>query len=164
MVPEIIPCGECLILLGGPELGSPYEATPCSEHNRFDILFGHMLSLLKLPENWNSYGARPVDVATARYATVLLMEIVGASSVLPVVVPTIEGGVQFEWHLKTVDLEVEVRSPRVVDVLYENYGTGGGWDEVDLSDLGKLRTMIASMGFHTKVRGVGEHQRKEELS
>src|SRR4051812_32442305 len=64
--------------------------------------------LLCLPQNWNSYGAQPIRPEIVHAAVELLRETVTPNVPPPVVVPTIQGGVQLEWHLRGIDLEIEL--------------------------------------------------------
>jgi hypothetical protein len=67
--------------------------------------------LLNLPPNWDGYGALPIDSRCAEFALSILIQIMGDTTPPPSVVPTVSGGVQLEWHMKGIDLEVEVSSP-----------------------------------------------------
>jgi hypothetical protein len=67
-------------------------------------------ALLRLPANWNSYGANPVDPRLAVAAFTLLRDAAGSREpAAPQLVPTTAGGVQLEWHIGGIDLEVEPR-------------------------------------------------------
>jgi len=68
-----------------------------------------MEQLLALPRNWDSYGALPVTVVSVQMALNALMMVMESRSPAPTVVPTVEGGVQLEWHQNDIDLEVEVK-------------------------------------------------------
>jgi hypothetical protein len=77
-------------------------------------------SLLTLPENWDSYGARAIESRAVRAAIELLRSIVQLDTPQPVVVPTNQGGIQIEWHTQGIDLEIEITAEREVRILYEN--------------------------------------------
>src|SRR5205823_1875475 len=53
--------------------------------------------LLQLREDWDSYGAAPVDLRAARTALQLLAMIMRPDTPAPTVVPTVRGGLQLEW-------------------------------------------------------------------
>ena len=61
-----------------------------------------------LPRGWNSHGAEPVSNAaftqTVEFLTAYLVRGIAG----PVLVPTVRGGLQLEWHRRGVDVEVEV--------------------------------------------------------
>ena len=101
--------GECFVFEGGeraPEwLGRTEEA---------------LQSLLTLPENWDSYGARVIEPRAVHVAIELLRSIVHLGTPQAVVVPTNRGGIQVEWHTGGIDLEIEITADSEVRVLYEN--------------------------------------------
>ena len=66
--------------------------------------------LAALPPNWDSYGATPVAPEVAARAAELLIGLVQPETPRPAVVPTVRGGVQIEWHVQGVDLEIDVLS------------------------------------------------------
>ena len=68
-----------------------------------------VLQLIKLPPNWDHRGARPVSSGVAKQGIGLLCRTVPFSAPDPDVVPTVAGGLQFEWHQHNVDIELEVQ-------------------------------------------------------
>lgn len=64
--------------------------------------------LAKLPANWDSYGARPVTVKAIESALGLLGEVMYDDLPLPDIIPAASGGIQCEWHIAGIDLELEV--------------------------------------------------------
>ena len=64
--------------------------------------------LLRLPDNWDRDGASRVNPRAAVAALELLGAAARPDTPAPSIVPTDEGGVQLEWHLRGMDLEVEV--------------------------------------------------------
>ena len=82
------------------------------------------IELLRLPRGWNSHGAEPVSEAaferTVEFLTTYLVEGVAG----PVLVPTVRGGVQLEWHGRGVDIEVEVSPDGSVSWCAEDRRTG----------------------------------------
>lgn len=79
-----------------------------------------LAQLLSLGANWDSYGARPIDPLLPLAALRLLASVMRNSSPPPDVVPTSRGTIQLEWHCGGVDFEIDVRSPGVYRVCYEN--------------------------------------------
>jgi hypothetical protein len=77
-------------------------------------------NLLTLPPNWDSYGARPIQPAIVTVAAEWLGESMLPDTPRPAVLPTVRGGVQFEWHLRGMDLEIELASPNHVVLAYED--------------------------------------------
>jgi hypothetical protein len=79
---------------------------------------GERRALLELKDNWNSYGARSVRPEIVLSAIRLLEGIVQADTPEPVVVPTVRGGVQLEWHRLGADLEIEIDAPGRFQILF----------------------------------------------
>jgi hypothetical protein len=95
--------------------------------------------LLSLPANWDSYGAREIDLSCVKFAFEKLLPLaMRPKTPLPSVVPTTRGGVQLEWHTRGIDLEVEVIAPGRLYAAYEDQRTGQFWEEEIRSDLSKL--------------------------
>ena len=85
--------------------------------------------LSKLQQNWDSYGASPVSTQAITFAIQVMNEIMAERTPLPTIVPTADGGVQLEWHLAGIDLEVEVSSEGILSVLYEDAADQQPWEE-----------------------------------
>jgi hypothetical protein len=64
--------------------------------------------LLHLRPGWDSYDAPRIDRASIGKAIAFLMETLRENTPSPQVVPTPKGGVQIEWHIRGIDLEVEI--------------------------------------------------------
>lgn len=80
-----------------------------------------LVEIASLQQNWDSYGARPPDRELLRSALALLLDASGGKDLpAPVVVPVNTGGVQFEWHTRGIDLELEVRPEGRYYVFFED--------------------------------------------
>ena len=88
-----------------------------------------VVDLLSLPEGWNSYSARPIGTQNAIRAIQLLGELLGSETPPPVVVPTVRGGIQLEWHTRGVNIEIYVESPENVSFFAEEVGSGESCEE-----------------------------------
>lgn len=64
--------------------------------------------VLNLANNWDSYGAPRIDRTLAGTGLGLLLEVMDPDTPAPTVVPTAEGGIQFEWHSGGMDVEIEL--------------------------------------------------------
>ncbi len=98
--------------------------------------------LCKLPPNWDSYGARPVDPNRARAAIDFLLKMVDASTPLPSIVPLNQGGVQFEWHCNNADLEIAIASPSRLHVSFEDLSSGEMIEETIVGDLRPIQRYL----------------------
>jgi hypothetical protein len=102
-----------------------------------------MTVLLRMSANWNSYGARPIDVSAVARTLELLAGIMRIDSPAPAVAPTPKGGIQLEWHLRGIDLEVEPLPEGRVYVLFEDLRSGDEWEQELSADLTPL---VESLG------------------
>lgn len=80
--------------------------------------------LLTLPPGWNSYAAKPIAPASAKTAIRLVADLLQPSTPAPGVVPRVRGGIQLEWHLETVDIEIYIDSPDHVSFYAEDTESG----------------------------------------
>ena len=78
-------------------------------------------TLLKLEENWDSYGAKRIFPETIAATLQLLFAIMDDNSPSASIVPTPKGNVQIEWHRSGIDLEIEVTAEGKYSVLYEDH-------------------------------------------
>lgn len=101
--------------------------------------------LLSMPHNWDFYGARSIDPASVRTVIELAYELMSDNTPAPSVVPTCGGGVQLEWHIRGIDLEIEIRSPSRISACFEDERTHTEWDEEQLYDFGRLRDALREL-------------------
>lgn len=87
---------------------------------KLDQILSVLNRLIALPPNWDSYGALQIDISRTRVAFNVLMEVMREDTPAPSIVPTSDGHIQFEWHMRGIDLEVEVISPVTIRVMYED--------------------------------------------
>jgi hypothetical protein len=104
-----------------------------------------LIEILDLPENWDSYGARPINQETVLFALQLLDETMQAETPPPRVVPTTRGGVQLEWHTRGVDLEIEIQAPGRIYASYEDHRSGDEWEEELTTDLTCLSNALSEL-------------------
>jgi hypothetical protein len=84
--------------------------------------------LLSLPPNWDSYGARTIDPHNVEAAVRLLPKIASKDTPQPIVIPTVRGGVQLEWLMRGIDLEIEINEPGQCQVLYVDPSEESEWE------------------------------------
>ena len=63
--------------------------------------------LRTLKQNWDGENAPPVSFECCIEALVFLLENAANETPAPQIVPTSKGGLQLEWHVGEVDLEIE---------------------------------------------------------
>lgn len=94
--------------------------------------------LQQLPRGWNSHGAEPVSDAAFRQTIEFLTAYVVRDVAVPVLVPTVRGGLQLEWHRRGVDIEVEVNPDGSVSWCAEDRRSG---EEVEAALAGHEETV-----------------------
>jgi len=79
-----------------------HEAADAAAHGRLPSWFPEAASrlnaILKLPENWNSYGAAKIRKKTASNAMRLMRWPMIVKIAFPAIVPVPTGNIQLEWH------------------------------------------------------------------
>jgi hypothetical protein len=103
---------------------------------------GHLLTL---PQDWDSYGGRPVDPGCVWAAWQLLLVLMREDLPAPSIVPTSRGGVQIEWHVKGIDLEIEVVTPRQFQASFEDAVTEEGWEKAITDVAQELAPWVARL-------------------
>lgn len=105
----------------------------------FGSVIDRVQHLLSLPSGWDSYGSRPIAVASAELALDVMSDPLFAVLGAPTVVPTSTGGVQAEWYADGRSLEIEFLSDQRLSVLLSDEATGDE-EAVELDyDLSRLR-------------------------
>jgi len=95
------------------------ERTP----NWFVPMCNRIKELMKLEPGWDGHDGKPVDSDVANFAAKFLRETLEPDGPVPQVVPLSYGGLQFEWHEKGIDLEIEVEAPNRIFVSFEDSKT-----------------------------------------
>lgn len=83
-----------------------------------------IVGFARLPDNWDTYGAHPIDPQLIAAALQFLIHGIPNAAPLPSAVPTTAGGIQLEWHCNGVDLEITFCSPHVVRIWFEDLDVG----------------------------------------
>jgi hypothetical protein len=115
----------------GPALGFEVRASgPMSP--TFQKSVEVVVDLLNLAPGWNSYAAKPISHENARRAIRLLDEFLKPDTPPPLVVPTVRGGIQVEWHTRGANVEIYIESPNAVSFFAEEAGSSGESSDVTL--------------------------------
>ncbi len=121
------------VIVGSASLGGWFEPTANA-----------IVRLLELQQGWDSYGAAQVDQSLANATLKLLVDVLGDDMPVPSVVPTSAGGIQVEWHIAGIDLEIETLSRHRFAVYFEDARTGEEWDdEIMMGDWSQLNRIVA---------------------
>lgn len=101
--------------------------------------------LLRLPQNWDSYGAPRIEPAAVEDALSLLADLVQVDMPLPSIVPTAHGGVQVEWHSKEFDFEIELAKGQPAEYFTYERATGDSQEGMVLDEMDRVRAAIARL-------------------
>jgi hypothetical protein len=91
-------------------------------------ILGTIQRLSGLPENWDSYGGRPLTFEAAFRALELLARYLPSNSVPPSVVPGSDGGVQLEWHRRAGDLEIALDQAGEISASFASGASDTEWE------------------------------------
>lgn len=105
--------------------------------------------LATLPQNWNSYGAAPINPEAKQRARGIIRRVLalaGKDIVLPFVAPSPDGGIELEWITssgKELMLEIPPNGEPIAFLLVEPTGTGGEHEtEGTIGDLYTLKEVV----------------------
>lgn len=77
-------------------------------------------ALSRLPRNWDSYGAPPIDPRCLVETIVFLCRHMPVNTAPPQIVPVGNGSIQIEWHRNGIDFEALFIRPGVWECFYRN--------------------------------------------
>lgn len=106
-------------------------------HGWNDEVLERVDELVKLPKNWNGYGAEGVSFQTANFAMSMLASACPQSAPKPQIVPGINSDLQVEWHSLEYDIELHVRAP------FDVVATRISGDEVEEVELRNEFSIVA---------------------
>jgi hypothetical protein len=106
-----------------------------------------MGELLELPKNWDGYSARRVNPLHVIAAINLLTLVMTENTPIPSVVPTNCGGVQLEWHMNGIDLEIETLSSHRFMVSCDDSEVENEWELT--ADLNELIECLSRLSIRT---------------
>lgn len=101
--------------------------------------------LLDLPDNWDSYGGRPIDRAAVARALQFLGKVMQPATPPPTIIPTSHGSVELEWHTRGVDLEVRPLPSGGASVYCEDQRSGEQWEAELGADLSRLERVLVEL-------------------
>jgi hypothetical protein len=108
--------------------------------------------LLELKEGWDSYKAKAIPRETGMFALQILDAVMQQPSLsAPSIVPSPAGGIQLEWHTKSVDLELHISAVYDCEVWFEDRSTGQSLEDVVVDDFSILAGPISALVSSTSV-------------
>jgi hypothetical protein len=94
--------------------------------------------LLQLPPNWNSYNSAQIEPRAVAMTIELLGTLIENATPIPYIVPTVQGGVQLEWDLHGMAIEVESYPDGHREMYVQDRRTGSEQELVLNGDLSPL--------------------------
>jgi hypothetical protein len=79
--------------------------------------------LYVLQASWDGADARPIPPDVLNMTQIVLRTLMRPTTLAPNVVPTVQGGIQLEWHARGLDVELEVLPTGRIEVLVSDLGT-----------------------------------------
>ena len=97
---------------------------------------GRIDYLYTLPENWDGYGASRIHLEYGEAMINYLDKVMSDNTPIPQIVPFSDGGVQAEWHVNGIDLEIEI-GPEGFGALFTDFWAKGAleWDYKEIVSL-----------------------------
>lgn len=123
-----------------------------------DATVASLETLARLGPDWDSYGARPVELFTLQQVYGLLQSIMDDDTPAPALVPMSDGSIQMEWHTLGLDLEIRLLSGADLEVYFEDLdGTEEPVETVlsyDVTRLTELMQLLAVRARLSNMRDV----------
>lgn len=105
-------------------------------------VFSALSELLALSPSWDTYGAPCVDPRSVASALETLSWVMKSDTIVPTVVPTVQGGVQLEWHTRGIDLEIEVSPLGGSSVCFHDRQDDAEWEGELRFNLSRLQGVV----------------------
>src|SRR5205823_7779264 len=100
---------------------------------------------LDLPIGWDGYAGQPLKLETGMFALKVLNGIMTSQVPVPDVVPTGNGGIQFEWHGEDFELEIYFAAPYDCELWYSDHRSGVEDTMTLSSDFGQLARLVTRL-------------------
>jgi hypothetical protein len=123
-----------------PELVEADAAITCSAW--FLPTATAMLQMTRLPLGWDARNGCQIDRNTIQKALRWLATLLDSDTEKPSIVPTVTGGVQVEWHMGGVDIEIYFEPGEEPTVSVEDIGSRNEWDGDLYLNLARFRSFL----------------------
>ena len=94
--------------------------------------------LCRLDRDWDSYGGLPVRTDQLQSALTFIQYLSGCDIPTPMVVPTNDGGIQFEWDLPAAEIEIRTAPGRHISSCIEGRNGRPTSETIPLNDPSRL--------------------------
>jgi hypothetical protein len=116
--------------------------SPISGEEILEAVDRRLAALAKLPVGWAGRDTEPIDREVLSYAREVFAALLVPGLSTPAVVPTPDGGVQFEWHTRNFDGEVTVLGHHEVDIFLRDRVNDRRWEFTDVKSINALKDAI----------------------
>ncbi len=100
----------------------------------------HVLS--QLEDGWDAQKALRVSHSNIDIALQVLLGVMQKGTPIPALVPTVRGGLQIEWHVQDVDIELEIASPDRYLLSFEDRAAHREFERELTTDLGAFAEAV----------------------
>lgn len=104
-----------------------------------------LYELTELAPGWDSYGAPAISPDAVSFAFELLGKVMRFGTPPPQIVPSSVGGVQIEWHMHDLDLEIHIVAAYRCEMWYKNYRLNQIIDQEVNADFSPLSVPIKEL-------------------
>ncbi|MFH1920396.1 MAG: hypothetical protein ABIP48_10990 [Planctomycetota bacterium] len=101
--------------------------------------------VLKLRKGWDSYGAPPISPQLVHPVLMVLIKVMEQETPAPAIVPTASGGIQIEWHMSDIDLEVEILPTGQASWYGEDLRSNDSWEQEQGIDIQQLASIVRQL-------------------
>lgn len=105
-----------------------------------EIVHGQLEYIQSLKMGWDGFGAYPIRRDVLAFMATMLDSMMQWGTPSPHIAPMSHEGVQVEWHVKGIDLEIEIEAPGEVWVSCEIDDEENDWSLT--TDFGSLADVI----------------------
>jgi hypothetical protein len=119
-------------------------ASTMGRRNWVDLTLARMEELAALDDNWDGRGSAEIRTDALSFALSVLLQVMPHTAPAPAIVPLGHGGVQFLWHNRDNDLEVEIAGPNQLEIYLLDKNTGAEQEFPLTTELSPLTRILWS--------------------
>lgn len=109
----------------------------------FSDVMERLARLIGLNSDWDSYGARPVELESVVATLEFLLVTMGPTTPIPELVPTPRGTIQLEWHIHGIDCEIDALSRGLYRMAFEDFRSNHTIEDLVTSNLDDFRQPLS---------------------
>ena len=108
----------------------------------FRPVLERLVALAALPRGWDGSSAPPIDRSKLEAVLDLLATVARPDTPTPTVIPAVDGGVQIDWHVNDVDIEISLPANGEGAFFAEDLRTEETWDDISVDDRTSLQSVV----------------------